>query len=421
MQEEEPAACNSSGGRRTSSRAGFRASMGASSGLQAAQRLHKAPALRPTASEHAAASAAIARMEEIGILTAGGRRPDVATVACAMAIRAGETFASERAAKRVFGKRPEMNVRQLWVDGYLAQLAEHEATNLRVTLHSMPDQSARRVVLMIKFPSGNAYQPKVVKVDQRRPKRMRDESADSFAARKREYEEALDARRLKEGQCEGWVPSQGRRCHVTAACRNANAEPLRQGGRYCAHHQAYDEPPIFCTGTTMGGEQPAPCKVHSRLSWKEAEPLRYGSPFCHHHRQACQGWVQASERKRAHVSERCRVTSSSRHDHAEPLRHGERYCAHHAWQATGQRCDACERIVPFGDPREGRTDDDAPSPVKPWYCLPCWEEWESQNMARIQSDMCQGCGSWMSPCHCDCCCQGCGSWHCCQCDEGYDY
>lgn len=174
----------------------------------------------------------------------------------------------------------------------------------------------------------------------------------------------LDARRAMQGQCEGTTVS-GRRCRVTRASRNADAEPLRQGGGLCAHHMAYDEPPITCAATTVRG---APCKVHSRLSYKEAAPLRCGSLFCHHHRVQCEGWVRDGAR--------CTVSSSSEHDHAEPLRRGERFCTHHTSQAGAKRCDACWQVIPV-DGRGGRADSAATSPVKPWYCLPCWESWEA--------------------------------------------
>ena len=131
----------------------------------------------------------------------------------------------------------------------------------------------------------------------------------------------LDELRAMQGQCEG-TTLKGRRCRVTRESRHADAEPLRQGGRFCAHHMQYDEPPIFCGAMTVRN---APCKVHSRLSWKDARPLRYGSPFCHHHRKQCEGFLL--------FGQRCCVTSSSEHEHAAPLRCGMAFCAHHASQA----------------------------------------------------------------------------------------
>ena len=73
MRAGPSAGCNSSGGRRTSSRAAARTA----NDLQVARRTtappQKKPRLRPTPSEHEAAVAAIARMEELGILLASSQ------------------------------------------------------------------------------------------------------------------------------------------------------------------------------------------------------------------------------------------------------------------------------------------------------------------------------------------------------------
>ena len=47
----------------------------------------------------------------------------VNVVACAIALRRGELFASDRKALLLFGAHPDSNVRTLWVDGKLAEFA----------------------------------------------------------------------------------------------------------------------------------------------------------------------------------------------------------------------------------------------------------------------------------------------------------
>ena len=171
--------------------------------------------------------------------------------------------------------------------------------------------------------------------------------------------------REMQGQCEG-MTAKGRRCRVTRESRHADAEPLRKGGRLCAHHMHYDEPPVFCAAATKHN---APCKVHSRLSWAEARPLRHDSPFCHHHRKQCEGFTP--------YGRRCGVTSSSEHEHAAPLRRGMRFCAHHTSQISA--------VEP-----EDRA-------------LSC--ECEGEHDSVVAVDHCQGCGSEENLC---CCCENVG-------------
>ena len=193
---------------------------------------------------------------------------------------------------------------------------------------------------------------------------------------------------------------------MTAACKHTDAEPLRQGGRFCRHHMHHDTPPVYCAATKRRGKRwkvvggklqhvAQPCLVHSQRSFADADPLRHGSLFCHHHRKRCEGWVRAGER--------CCLTSSSTHEHAEPLRRGERFCAHHTSQDSKRRCDACWQVVAS---EAGLADTDAhvPGLVKPWYCDACWDEWEAW------PDRCEGCGEK----HCECAreyCEGCAQRH----------
>ena len=191
----------------------------------------------------------------------------------------------------------------------------------------------------------------------------------------------LDEWREMQGQCEG-MTAKGRRCRVTRASRHADADPLRQGGRLCAHHMQYDEPPVFCAAVTVHN---APCKVHSRLSWVEARPLRHGSPFCHHHRKRCEGFSL--------YGQRCCVTSSSEHEHAAPLRRGMAFCAHHASQADvepeecalmRQSAGAYDHVVHIVE-----------------YCQGCGSE---EHLCRCSQNVgyCEGCGAPLTAvCRCE--------------------
>ena len=70
---------------------------------------------RPTAEERRAAGVALNNMMVAKIVLGKATRSSCATIACAVALHAGETFASDNAAKRAFGVKLSTNVRKLWL------------------------------------------------------------------------------------------------------------------------------------------------------------------------------------------------------------------------------------------------------------------------------------------------------------------
>ena len=183
-----------------------------------------------------------------------------------------------------------------------AMVVVHEepvpALRLSLHLHNSIDHPRRNpsdplVFSMLQFRSGKYYHQTVNQpertVERCPPKRKRGESEVSLAARRKVWQQALDVQRQAEGQCEG-TTHEGRRCHVTAACKHADSEPLRQGGRFCRHHMLHDKPPVYCAATRRRGKRfmrvagkyqlvAQPCLVHDQRSFADADPLRRGASW----------------------------------------------------------------------------------------------------------------------------------------------
>ena len=136
-----------------------------------------------------------------------------------------------------------------------------------------------------------------------------------------------------EGQCEGMTRLLTR-CKVHMSSTHADAEPLRRGERFYAHHNPKRFTGVRCAGMRKKSYR-GRCGVWSGMSHKDAVPLRCGSPYCHHHRVKCHGMTRANKR--------CTVTSSSEHAHAKPLREGSKYCAHHSDVRRGGAA-ACDKL-----------------------------------------------------------------------------
>jgi len=112
----------------------------------------------------------------------------------------------------------------------------------------------------------------------------------------------------------------GQRCRFTSANPHSLAAPLRCGSAFCVRHQPVPADAVRCAGKTRCGR---PCAVASSMPYEHARPLRdSGSPFCHHHRVRCEGVTARGER--------CCLTTSSPHKQADLLRRGGTHCAHHA-------------------------------------------------------------------------------------------
>jgi hypothetical protein len=75
--------------------------------------------MRPSESEEREARAVLDEMRAAGIVHKKAVRSDVATIACVLALQAGERFKSDKHAKRSFGVHPGTNVRKRWLPRYL--------------------------------------------------------------------------------------------------------------------------------------------------------------------------------------------------------------------------------------------------------------------------------------------------------------
>ena len=102
-------------------------------------------------------------------------------------------------------------------------------------------------------------------------------------------------------------PSEGHRfCH--------------SGARFCTHHDPAKFTGVQCAATKKNGQR---CQVFSGSAYSDAQPLRNGEKYCRHHL----GIIRCAATKQNGF--RCWVTSNQTHAHAQPLRQGKKYCLHH--------------------------------------------------------------------------------------------
>ena len=70
---------------------------------------------RPTSAERTAAMQVLEHLRSSHIIRESSGKNEPAVVACALALKSGEDFDSDRDAKRRFGVAPSTNVRQRWL------------------------------------------------------------------------------------------------------------------------------------------------------------------------------------------------------------------------------------------------------------------------------------------------------------------
>ena len=92
------------------------------------------------------------------------------------------------------------------------------------------------------------------------------------------------------------------------------------GARFCTHHDPAKFTGLQCAATKRDGQR---CRVFSGSAYRDAQPLRDGEKYCLHHLNI----IKCAATKQNGV--RCCVTSYHPHAHAQPLRNGKKYCLHH--------------------------------------------------------------------------------------------
>ena len=92
------------------------------------------------------------------------------------------------------------------------------------------------------------------------------------------------------------------------------------GARFCTHHDPAKFTGLQCAATKRDGQR---CRVFSGSAYSDAQPLRDGEKYCLHHLNI----MKCAATKQNGV--RCCVTSYHPHAHAQPLRNGKKYCLHH--------------------------------------------------------------------------------------------
>ena len=92
------------------------------------------------------------------------------------------------------------------------------------------------------------------------------------------------------------------------------------GARFCTHHDPAKFTGLQCAATKRDGQR---CRVFSGSAYSDAQPLRDGEKYCLHHLNI----IKCAATKQNGV--RCCVTSYHPHAHAQPLRNGKKYCLHH--------------------------------------------------------------------------------------------
>ena len=390
---------------------------------------------RPSAAEQAAARVALADMVAAKIVGGKATRTERETIACAIALHAGEGFASDKAAKRLFGVKASTNVRKLWLprlrqldawhcgppevllaDGTdgdrpppvekfrcrhepsCASAAAHKALRLRVAAQRKERwRRAHRPPPRVELPP-----PPSPPTPPPPPPPPRCQGTTSKGAPCRVHAGlgVTAAAPLKSGsalcahhardkftgtQCAG-ITKRGVRCRVFSGSLYDAAAPLRDGNELCTVHLAQRHERVRCQGKTRGGRGDR-CRITSWTPYPDAAPLRHGKRFCEAHaHQECDLVRCAGVTRKGEL---CTITSWNDHAGAQPLRHGERYCARHAAQAeqAEQQMTAAARATTSGSyVPEGTVcaacrgaDDLSKDPSDEdgaWYCQSCWDAWE---------------------------------------------
>lgn len=390
-------------------------------------------ATRPTPRELSDANKAVLDMVAAKI---GGRevkRTKAATIACAIALHAGERFASDKAAKRAFGVCVTTNLRKRWLpclhalarwrrnrDAEIIDADDESAELLRpepfMCRHEPSCKNAVEHKALCETNTALRRERQRLRAVRRPPRRApRPEIAPLPPQSPQPPQQPL---RERGKRCEG-ITRLDEPCKVDASHGMDAAEPLKTGGRFCAHHH-----PDKFTGTQCKGitKQHVRCRVFSGSLYHAAEPLRDGEELCGCHRVQAAARVYCAGLTRGGKGARCRISSWAPFPDAAPLRHGKRFCTMHAYQSRafvrcagvtlrGERCgvtswhdnagalplrdggEYCERHAEQGacaaqpDPAvpDGTTCASCggtrglgkdPSDPDTWYCQRCWDEWQ---------------------------------------------
>ena len=105
------------------------------------------------------------------------------------------------------------------------------------------------------------------------------------------------------------------------------------GARFCTHHDPAKFTGVQCAATKKNGQR---CQVFSGSAYSDAQPLRNGEKYCRHHL----GIIRCAATKQNGF--RCWVTSNQTHAHAQPLRQGKKYCVHHQHLGTSAKSAAAK-------------------------------------------------------------------------------
>ena len=132
------------------------------------------------------------------------------------------------------------------------------------------------------------------------------------------------------------------------------------GARFCTHHDPAKFTGVQCAATKKNGQR---CQVFSGSAYSDAQPLRNGEKYCRHHL----GIIRCAATKQNGF--RCWVTSNQNHAHAQPLRQGKKYCLHH------QHLDASAKSAakPTTEPAAAEPATAEPAAAEPTVALPTVE------------------------------------------------
>jgi len=378
--------------------------------------MDEAVTTRPTAHELSDASKALRDMAAAKIVSCKAARSMPATIACAIALQAGEQFASDNAAKLAFGVCVTTNVRKRWlprlrlltesrraepeiIDADKPPVQAHEPFTCRhqpscrdaiahKALCSANTALRRERWRVAHLPPPRAPRPELEPPPQPPPKppprRCEGTTRLDEPCQVHERHGMDSATPLRSGgrfcahhhpdkftgaQCKG-VTKRGGRCRVFSGSLYKAAAPLRNGEELCALHSLQAAERVFCAGATGRGHGTR-CRISSWAPFPDAAPLRHGRRFCATHAYQSRDFVRCDGLTRTRAM--CRVTSWHDHAGAQPLRDGKLYCAKHADQAgsvpAGAVCAACRAT-------RGLSKDPSDTDGTSWYCQPCWDQWE---------------------------------------------
>jgi hypothetical protein len=309
---------------------------------------------RPSPSETAAAQHVVDMMKgtQPPILSGGrGRPPNLAVVACAMAMRRSE-FEFEEEAREHFSIKAGTSVTATW-EPRLAQLeAQNPAGFAVAAAAAVAKRSPPRQPRLFASapPAASAPSPPPLS-----------SAAAPAAAPATALAAALALRAL--GDTTAAAPADVAVCAPAGASSAPAPAPAPAPATPAGDGR--------CMGETR---ERGRCHLTRRSRHRQADPLRAGGTFCALHMDPDEAGPGENRCEGYHHGRRCKVTTVHDFPAAQPLHLGGRYCSQHLWQDWRPPADCADGECASA---LGAIDPDLVTAFELAYCEACERSWRA--------------------------------------------